>query len=129
MTLRESLRDTAPGTPIVVLIGDQLALTGTYKAGTAGDLDDGTIAFVTLSVPPCTCPVPDRDVDPGCVRCYSRPPAHLFESVAKAVAASRHWSYPAGISPHIDGCTDLDVNAAQAVLDVLLNPTRHGVFQ
>lgn len=126
MTSPDPLLTAEPGTPVVVLIGDRLTLTGTLTTVTLGD---ATAVSVALTVPGCTCPTPGRSVDPGCLRCYPEPPEHLVVPVAKAVAASRHWAFRAGMGPHVDGADDLDVNAAEAVLAVLLGPTTHGVFQ
>jgi hypothetical protein len=123
--LNTQLREVPADTPAVLLLGDRIALVGTYDMGTA----DGETVDVGLLVPLCTCPDPDRDVDSDCRRHYPEPPAALVELVARAVAASRHWSYRAGMGPHFDGCSDLDVNAAEAALAALLRPGRHGVFQ
>ncbi len=69
---------------------------------------------------------PDNDVDPDCKRHYPHPPAALLEVVARAVAASRGWAMCGSTIP---GLSAADVNAASAVLDVLLRPGRHGVFR
>lgn len=122
------LRDVQPDTPAILLIGGRVALVGTYVAGTTDPADTAVLAAVSVLVPGCTCTDPDRDVDPDCAQCYPEPPAALVALVARAVAASRHWEYRAGRGPHIPHCSDLDVNAAEAVLAVLLHPDRHGVF-
>jgi hypothetical protein len=123
------LADVPPDTPAVVLIGDRLTLAGTYSAALVDSADAGRAQVaVSLVLPACSCTDPETDVDPDCPRCYPEPPEALVALVARAVAASRGWSYRAGMGPHIPHCTDTDVNAAEAVLAVLMRPGRHGVF-
>lgn len=128
-TLHTRLGEITPGTPTVVLIGEGLALVGVFDLGAAGYADT-TSVDIGVIVPNCSCPNPaDDDVDPDCPRCYPKTPAGMLERIAKAVAESRRWAYRAGAGPHIDGCDDFDINAAQAVLSVLLHPGRNGVLR
>lgn len=120
------------GLPAVLLLGTAFALLGSYTGeaeilhGHEGGPDVVKLGFM---VPACSCTDPDNDVDPGCKRHYPDPPAELVALVARAVAESRNWEYRAGRGPHIEGCTDLDINAAEAVLAVLLQPGRNGVIR
>jgi hypothetical protein len=129
--LNDQLREIPPDTPAVLLIPEAgLALVGTYDMGSAADAYGvATSVDVGLLIPNCTCPNPDGDVDVDCSRHYPEAPAALVALIARAVAASRHWSLRAGMGPHIDGTRDEDVNAAEAVAAVLLRPGRHGVFR
>lgn len=128
--LRHQLSELPAGLPAFTMIGTGLTLVGSYT-GTVEliGVDDAPSAVAPqIMLPACSCPDPAKDVDPDCRRHYPQPPAELVALVARAVAAARHWSYRAGMGPHIPGCDDLDVNAAEAVLAVLLTPDRHGVF-
>lgn len=126
--LRAQLAALPAGMPAILMIGTGLTLVGGYTGDVELTGTDGIPSSVAarLMIPACTCEDPDTDVDPDCLRHYPNPPEELVALVARAVAASRHWSFRAGMGPHVEGCTDLDVNAAEAVLTVLLNPGRHG---
>jgi hypothetical protein len=128
--LRHQLAELPPGLPAVLMLGTGLTLVGSYTGNVelVGVDDVPSTVVAQVMVAACSCPAPDTDVDPDCPRHYPTPPAELVALVARAVAAARHWSYRAGMGPHIPGCDDTDVNAAQAVLAVLLTPGRHGVF-
>lgn len=128
--LRHQLSELPPGLPAVLMLGTGLALVGSYTGNVelTGVDDVPSTVMAQIMVAACSCPTPDTDVDPKCSRHYPTPPAEMVALFARAVAASRGWSYRAGMSPRIPGCDDLDVNAAEAVLAVLLAPGRHGVF-
>lgn len=115
------------GLPAFILLGTQLALVGAFSGGVEVHQGDGADGVsVTLVVPHCACTEADRMVgnDPDCPRCYPVPPAELVALVARAVKASRTW-VQAGQSDGIAGVDDGDVNAATAVLDVLMSPGRN----
>lgn len=117
------------GLPAVLLLGTAFALLGSYTGdaeilpGHEGGPDVVKLGFM---VPACSCTDPERDVDPDCKRHYPDPPAELLALVARAVAESRRW---AQAGSRIEGASAGDVNAASAVLDVLLRPGRNGVIQ
>jgi hypothetical protein len=117
------------GLPAVLLLGPAFALLGSYTGdaeilpGHEGGPDVIKLGFM---VPACSCTDPDRDVDPDCKRHYPEPPAELVALVARAVAASRRWAQAGSM---IEGASAGDVNAASAVLDVLLRPGRNGVIR
>lgn len=130
MDLHNQLRLMEPAAPVIALVGGRLALVGEFDMGAAiAGMDQGSSVTVDLglNVPPCSCPDAERDVDPDCRQCFPEEPADLLELIARAIDAGRRWELGAG--PEIDGVNPIDVNAARAVVAVLLKPTKHGVFR
>lgn len=128
--LRAALADLPPGLPAVLMLGTGLTLVGSYT-GTVeliGTDNAPSTVGAQIMIAECICPDPRTDVDPGCARCFPRSPAELVALVARAVRASRDCPDRAGVGLHVEGCDDLDVSVAEAVLAVLFNPGRHGVF-
>lgn len=127
--LQHQLGELPAGLPAVLMLGTGLTLVGSYTGNVEliGVDDQPSTIAAQVMVAACSCPDPETDVDPDCPRHYPRPPAELVALVARAVRASRGWSYRAGMGPHVPGCDDTDVNAAEAVLAALLTPGRNGV--
>lgn len=133
--LQSQLAALPAGMPAVLMIGTALTLVGTYTGDvelTGTDTIPSSVAARIL-VAACSCEDPDSDVDPDCSRHYPQPPEELVALIARAVAASRLWEY-GGIAEHarerigLDWVSERDAAAALAVLTVLLQPARHGVF-
>lgn len=130
MGLHNQLRLIEPAAPVIALIGGRLALVGEFDMGAAMpglDPAGGVTVDLGLNVPPCSCTDPERDVDLDCRQCFPEAPADLLELIARAISAGRRWELGAG--PVIDGVDPMDVNAARAVVEVLVKPTTHGVFK
>lgn len=128
MHLHDQLQKIAPGDPVIVLLAGRLALVGEFDmAAAVGDPDRDPSVDISLAVPVCICADPVNDVDPECGQHYPEEPADLLELIAQAITAGRGWEL--GRGPIIDGATARDVNAARAVLQVLLQPGRNGVLK
>lgn len=130
--LRAELADLPAGLPAVLMLGTGLTLAGAYTGNVELIGTDTTPSTVVAQVmiPACSCPDSRNDVDPDCVRHYPRPPAEFLRLVALAITAGRGWEYGGiGAATPVEGVDERDVNAAHAVLSVLLHPGRNGVVK
>lgn len=116
------------GTPVLVVLGDQVAVLGVLESAAGEPGEQGQRVTVVLTAGQCLCPDPDGDdIDPDCPRHYPSPPGVLVDRLLPAARAARGWAL-GGVGRQF--ATDLAgeraANVVYAVLLELLRPGRNG---